>query len=238
MALNETEDRSLTPQNMRRYDGSQWRQFDSKTGSQTVLTSRGQELLKYNPELRGLLAAYRDEAVAVLNGKGSEFSSQVRRYFRTGGNSRVYKIGDTELLVKEGIKKNRPSLWKALDSMDYLYGVCLKHLDPYVKVPDHYGLFIPKGYQTEYLLMRKINSGITVEDIVKGRVRVDERIKDEVVQDFSDLKPKVLGAIQKTRQNQAIPYRNLLTDWTDRNVLVDLTTRAREKPYTLWIIDQ
>lgn len=232
------ENRNLTQENMQRYDGSQWRKFDFNTGGQVVLTSRGLELLSYNPGLRHLLQEYRDEAVAVINGNLSESSSQVRSYFRTGGNSRVYKVAGSELLVKEGIKETRPSLWKALDSMDYLYGVCLKHLDPYVRVPDHYGLFIPADYQTEYLLMRKINSGITVQDVVKGRVLVDEGIKAEVAQDFLDLKPKVLGAIQKTRQNQSIPYRNLLSDWTDRNVLVDFTTRAKDKPYTLWIIDQ
>lgn len=87
-------------------------------------------------------------------------------------------------------------------------------------------------------MMQKINSGITVKDVVRGRVSASDEVKQMVAEEFDGLKPRVFGAVQKVRQHHDIPYKNLLTDWSDENVLVDFTTQPRKKPYTLWVIDQ
>lgn len=237
MTSPNNKDIPMTISKIPRYDGGNWRTFQFRNGSKLTLTSRGQELLKYNPDLRRVLHGYKDEATAS-NTKSSNEDELIRNFFRPGGNSRVYKVSDYELLVKEAKKGTRPSLEVALDSMDYLYGACLQYLAPYIRVPDHFGLFIAAETGVEYLLMQKINSGITVKDVIRGRVSVNEEIVKLVEEDFNGLKPKVLDAVQKVRQRFDIPFKNLLTDWTDENVLVDLTTQPRKKPYTLWIIDQ
>lgn len=219
------------PEYTRRFDRASWRSFKLSEGGSAILTARGMELLYHNKPLRVLLREYRDEARHNTIGK-------VRKYFRPGGNSTVYKLADTEILIKEGERKGRPPLWNALDRMDYLYGICLQYLDPYVRVPDHYALFSPANSDQEYLMMRKINNGVTVEDVQRGRVSVEDRVREEVNRDFSTLKERVREVINISKSHKQIPYRNLIPDWTPANVLVDLHTRPVNKPYTLWIIDQ
>lgn len=214
-----------------RYDGGNWREFVFGNGTKAVLTSRGRELFAFNPELRNKLNVYRSEAEGNISGF-------MRTKFRPGGNSTVYRLGDTELLIKEGLRGNRPPLWLSLDRMDYLYGVCERFLDPYVKVPDHYALFTPAIGHVEYLLMRKINNGVTVEDVKKGRVAVAESTMESVAEDFLTLKKTIKDAIDRMQHTLKIPYPNLLPDWSESNVLVDFTLQPRDKPYTLWIIDQ
>lgn len=227
-------------ENIIRYDGNQWQRKELTNGGSMVLTSRGLELLSFNSPMQTLLQRYKEEVAQVRQGQFLPAVDAVaRRFFRSGGNSSLYKVGDSEVLIKEGKRAGRPSLWESLDRMDYLYGICMGYLDPDVRVPDHYGLYTPPDpTEPEYLMMRKINNGVTVEDVARKRVSLPDQLKDQVEQDFSSLKTRVRAVIQKVQQFQQIPYRNLLPDWTDANVLVDFTTHTRTRSYTLWIIDQ
>lgn len=218
--------------NIRRYDGSIWRTFEFHDGGELILTARGLELIWANNPLRHLLKDYQEDAAKNLD------PGKVRRYFRPGGTSTVYRLGNTEILIKEAEIRNKPQLREALERMDYLHGICLKYLDPFVRVPDHYGIFTPANSNTEYLMMRKINDGVTVRDVLRERVIVGKEIREEVEKDYNSLKPKILDAVALASRYQQIPYRFLLSDWKDENVLVDFTLRSADKPYTLWIIDQ
>lgn len=222
-----------------RYDGNQWRRWDLGDGGYVVLTSRGQELLTYNAPLEALLGRYAEEIALVRTDQPRSNEDPVRRFFRVGGNSSIYQVGDADILIKEGKRVDRPSLWESLDRMDYLYGICMSYMHPNVRVPDHFGLYVPADpTESEYMMMRKINNGVTVRDVVRKRLTVSDEIRKQVEQDFSSLRTRLRVAIQETKQHQQIPFRNLLPDWDDDNVLVDFTTHPAAKPYTLWIIDQ
>lgn len=240
-----------TRQTESRFDGSVWYSYKFNNGNELTLTSRGQELLSYNPKLRGLIRGYISEAKIAAEVKDMDKNQRdgllnkppiFRTIFRRGGNSEVYHLLDngvkSNLLIKEAERGTRPSLQIALRSMDYLQGVCLRELNPLVGIPDHYALFQDNQNGIEYLLIQRIDDGITVQDILRGRVAVDPNIVKAVEADFSQLKKQVITAISNFRERLNIPYKNLLTDWTDANVLVDLKTRSNIRPYTFKIIDQ
>ncbi len=211
-----------------RYDGSRWRSFALRDRGVLVFTSRGQELLSNNPLLRSILVGYKNEAV---NNRTDEF----RRWFRAGGNSDVYTLNSTPLVIKEASTAH--SVWSALDRMDYLHGICLRSLPNYVRVPDHYAALYSKNLKKQYLVIQKVNDGITVADLINGVVSVDSKEKELAMRDFGGLEEQVIKAIDKSPGRDAMP-KNLLPDWDAGNVVVDFDTSTRLKPFTYWIIDQ
>jgi hypothetical protein len=129
---------------MPRFDDSQWRIYDIQRGK-VVLTENGQKLFDHNPDLRAILGEYRHD---LLNPSQMPIA---RRPFKHGGNSDVFEVGNTNLVIKEA--KNTQSIWSALDRMDYLYAVCQRSLPPYVRVPEHYGALFSADLSRQYLLM-------------------------------------------------------------------------------------
>ncbi len=231
MNIIETSNISPTHDSMKRSDGSLWKLYNFR-GGQLVLTSRGQELLSHNLNLRRHIQSYKSESRAAQR-YGTE-----RIFFRPGGNSEIFKLGETDLLIKEATKNTRSSLWQALDRMDYLYTLCLQNLYPYIRVPEHYGLLIPNEGINDYMLMRKINNGITVMDLIRGRVNVSPDIVSSIKSDFASLKHRIMEASKKTPMFKKYKYPFILSDWKEDNVLADLHTVNKDRPYTLWVIDQ
>lgn len=220
-----------------RYDGSRWRRFDLQERGFLVLTSRGQELLSHNPALRKGLLGYKNEA--KNNNEGG-----IRKWFKAGGNGDVYLVGNTPLVIKEASTAH--SVWSAMDRMDYLYGICARYLPKYIKVPDHYGILTAPDLKRQYLIMQKVNEGLTVADLENGLyTTVQTYLKDLAIREFkgsdSERKPsleaRVREAIEKTPGKEYMP-KNLLPDWDAGNVIVDFDTPNKEMPFTFWIIDQ
>lgn len=218
-----------TSEYLERYDGSRWRRFDLHEGGFLVLTTRGQELLSHNPELRKKLLGYRNEA---RRGENSEH----RKWFKAGGNSDVYTLGDYPMVIKEASTAH--SAWSALDRMDYLFGICVRSLPPHIRVPDHYGVLTSRNLRKQYLLIQKVNDGLTVADLVEGDAFAPRPyLKDLVLREFDGLEDKVKKAIDKTPGRQYMPT-NLLPDWDSGNTIVDFDTPTTTMPFTFWIIDQ
>lgn len=216
-----------------RFDGSRWRIFTLPSGGRVVLTSRGNEILSYNPQLRHVLMEYKRDA-QTRNENG------LRKWFRAGGNSDVYTVGNTDLVVKEASTSH--SVWSALDRMDYLQGIAVRHLPTYIRVPDHYGIVFPRNgghFNRQYMLIQKVNEGLTVADLKNKDVKVDmpEWMKELALKEFETLEEKVQEAIDKATGRDFMP-KNLLPDWDAGNVIVDLSTPRKEMPFTFWIIDQ
>lgn len=213
-----------------RYDGSRWRLFELPSGGKLVLTARGSELLSFNPTLRHTLLDYRREA-------RSNQAHSARQWFRAGGNSDIYQVGQSGMVIKEASTAH--SVWFALDRMDYLEGICRRHLPSYIRVPDHYGVLIPGSGARQYLLMEKVNEGLTVADLKEGVNGVDmpDWMKKLAIKEFEGLETKVKEAIDKATGRNFMP-KNLLPDWDAGNVIVDQSTPRKDMPFTFWIIDQ
>lgn len=218
-----------TPEPIKRYDGSTWRAFHTQDGTHIVVTQRGLELLKFNPALRKTILNYRDDGNPF-----TQSTTGIRKYFKAGGNGDVYNLNDYPILIKESFSQH--SLWSALDRMDYLHGICIRYLPPFIRVPDQYGVLFSRKSPKEYLMMQKINEGLTVADIIDG-YPVDESLKEVILREFSTLKEKIESAIKVNNGDQGISS-NLLPDWDAGNTLVDLGTKTKDHPFTFWIIDQ
>lgn len=209
-----------------RFDGSKWRVYDVD-GGHLVLTQNGQHLLSKNPSLGGALRRYRHE---VLNPQDSPF---VRKPFRHGGNSDVYDVGDTGLVMKEA--GNRQSIWFALERLDYLYGICEQSLPPHIRVPEHYGALFSTNLDRQFLLMEKVNNGITIQDVVDNGS--DPKKVEMIKTAFNGARSLLDEAIARHAKDDGYPH-SLLVDWHEGNVVVDFGKPAGEYPFTLYIIDQ
>lgn len=209
-----------------RFDGSKWRVYDVD-GGHLVLTQNGQHLLSKNPSIASALRTYRDEALNPV------VSPIIRRPFRHGGNSDVYDVGDTGLVIKEA--GNEQSIWFALERLDYLYGICEQSLPPHIRVPEHLGALFSKNLDKQFLLMEKINNGLTIQDVVDDG---SEPEKAKIVETaFEGAKLLLDEAIVAHATDDGYPH-SLLVDWHEGNVIVDFAKPAGDYPFTLYIIDQ
>lgn len=218
---------STFPRNefMQRFDGSKWRIFDIE-GGQVVLTENGQELFGRNPGLRASIREYRHDLLNPFQ------TPNVRRHFRQGGNSDVFEVGNTGLVMKETHASQ--SIWFSLERLDYLYAICQRSLPSYVRVPEHYGALFSSGLSRQYLLMQKANDGITIDDHLSNGDTNEALV---VKKAFDKAKKMLDDAIAKHAREDGFPD-NLLVDWHEGNVIVDFSSPTKDMPFTLCIIDQ
>ncbi len=216
---------------LERYDGSRWKKYETPTGGVLILTTRGQELMSYNPILRKKIIDYK-------NLVKDDAENDLRKWFRAGGNGDVYTLGEDPLVVKEASTAH--SLWSSLDRMDYLHGICLKQLPAHIRVPEHYGIFFSRSprVRRQYSLMEKVNDGLTVADLINGQgTNWPLKEREQAMSEFQGLEEVVRDAIKKAPNRDMLPG-NLLPDWDAGNTIVDFYTPTRAKPFTFWIIDQ
>lgn len=135
------------------FDKSKWKIFHLSL--EVVVTSSGQKLLRMKSELLCQLHEYREDI------RTNRYN--VIHYFRSGGNSDVYDLSGTSIVIKEALPGN--SAWSILNSMDKLYYLCREALYPLVRAPEHYGLISCRQLPCEYLIMQKTNDGLTVEEV-------------------------------------------------------------------------
>ncbi len=209
-----------------RFDGSRWRMFDLNGGN-LVLTQNGQELVSKRPSVLTDLKGYRHE---LLN---PGMPASMRRPFRHGGNSDVYEVGDTDLVIKEA--GNEQSVWFSLERLDYLYGICEESLPPFIRVPEHYGALFSAKLDRQFLLMQKVNNGFTIQDLLDDNSNPQRA--GMVKGAFDRAKSLLDQAIKRHELEDGYPHR-LLTDWHEGNVIVDFEKPTNEYPFTLYVIDQ
>jgi len=232
-------------------DGAIWRQFEIE-GGVIVLTSSGQELLKHqNPHtFFESLRQYKDAV------EGRNHNGNARQYLANGGNGEVYSIAGHSLVVKES--RSSHSLYSALQRMDTLSRVIETHLPHWVSVVPHYGLITARNLDREYLLMQKIDNGISLEDLVQYVNRSSARSDSltasigkyfpnlnhadiEVLLDqVRELEDKLKEYVNNSEAlEQGHTYKSLMPDPNYANILVEpLNTPIGGKRFKLWIIDQ
>lgn len=210
-----------------RFDGSKWRIFDLSNHGKLVLTTRGGNLFRNNSDLWRAINQYRHDI--------KDHTSSVRKYFRSGGNSDVYSVGEHPLLIKETFSAH--SAWSSLDRMDYLYGICEGFMPPHINVPMHYGILFSQKMTRQYLLMHKVNDGTTVADVYNGIYPVKPSLRRTVLEEYDKAEMLIKRYID-TQLNQEECFTNLLPDWERNNVVVDFDQPIGTYPFSLWIIDQ
>lgn len=229
-------------------DGARWRQFEIDNGV-LVLTSSGLELFR-GKNARSIVHALRSYRQDVI---GSRKNGSSRKYLANGSNGEVYSLFGCELVVKES--RSIHSLYYALYRMDTLSRIVESYFPHWVSVVPHYGLVASRNPDREYMLMKKINGGVTIEDFMQysksGKARSKEltRLIQKEFQYFDlsclksqyeELQKRMEIFIQsdEARKN-GYTHNSLFPDMNYGNVLVEpLKTPIGGKLYKMWIIDQ
>lgn len=232
-------------------DGARWRQFEI-AGGVIVLTSSGNELFQ-GPNAKDIITSIRNYIEDITRRKQN---GDTRQYLANGGNGEVYTIAGHSLVVKESRSKH--SLYSALQRMDTLSRVIETHLPHWVSVAPHYGLITSRELDREYMLIEKIDNGISLEDLVqfirRGSAR-SQSLTDAIELNFPGFSETDLALLEaqiqelKTRlksyaesdeaKEHNHTYDNLLPDPNYANILVEkLKTPLGGKHYKFWIIDQ
>lgn len=230
-------------------DGATWTSYPLE-GGELLLTAQGNQLLHDSPEVIRLFRAYRKAVTNRTPGRAripEVDGMPARQHFTSGGNSDLYTFG-SRLVVKEGT--GAMSLYSALERMDELHNVLEKGSVPrWIDMPTHYGLLVARSLDRQYLLMEKVDAGITVEHVVKGGGTTAAQ-REELATKFGDMGSRrrweVAGQFSLMREhlNEAISRQGLnpdqyLPDWHEGNVLVEpLKVPIGDSHYKFWIIDQ
>ncbi|MBP7806351.1 hypothetical protein KA057_01580 [Candidatus Gracilibacteria bacterium] len=211
-----------------------------------------------------LLSAYREsfEAGAIDDG--------VREYVNTGGEAAFYGIGESNVGVRE-VNRSDFNDEDALYRMDQIAHLLeLGGLPRWVHTPIQYGILtIPRDVYAsgrtgtafdKFMIMEKIDSGVSVFDIVDNprsdklsaaikrefgfkSFNTDEyrAFQSEISVIFEEVKKKLHDTCIKHKDElpPGTSFETLFTDLLSRNMLVTLNKPPiGGSKYSFWIIDQ
>lgn len=225
-----------------KFDGSVWQQFETDN-SLIVVTGVGRQLLA-GQHLSGLLHNYIDDHISG--------NDHTRHFLAEGANSQVYTVGDQPLVIKES-KEDGDELLPALERMDTLINAVEKHCPRWIDIPKHYGVLISKqDYSKQFMLIEKIDDGITVGDILQpgdtemrptqNRIsdifgNVTDDFKDEVSNRFSTLQTRMRVALMAEYMTPDTYLPDI--DNNLHNVVMErLDTPIAGSHIKYWVIDQ
>jgi hypothetical protein len=229
-----------------KFDGSVWRQYESQDAV-IILTGMGRELMP-----RSGLAKVLGRYVCDLSA-GREEPCNTRRYLASGGNARVFSVDDLPLVVKE-TTEGGDQLLPALERMDGLFHAIENHCPRWIDIPKHYGLLIPKADPLrQYLLMEKIDDGVSVGDIYRyGHTPREPHLEAAIQEHFGIVTPElnneVMGRYKQIRRElhsallaERLNPDNYMPDidYNLDNVLVERrATPIAGSLIKFWVIDQ
>lgn len=236
------------PSHITRFDGAIWDQHSIGEGSLTV-TSSGRDLLSNRPEIKLAIEQY---MIAVTEPQAS--TPGIRRFLAEGNHARVYSVGDTGLVMKERKSIVADPLWPAIQRMDFLADVIQKHCPRWIDIPAHYGVYQPDDTSgKEFMLMEKIDSGVTVGDVMGAHDMPREpHIGEAVMRIFRGVTPQTQIAVKSQFDEMKSQLKSglitegaapdaFLTD-IDHNmynaIVEPLSTPVAGSHYKLTIIDQ
>lgn len=236
--------------NAERFDGSQWRVYDTPN-SVIWLTGSGRNLLARDRKLHGYFKEYLQ---AIEEGEYSQLSA--RPFFAKGSQSKVFSLGDKQLLIKEA-KPNSELLIPSLERMDRLVDAVERRCPRWIDVPHHYGALMPKNDITrQFMLLEKIDAGVTVGDIL-GYGQLNQRsdtgfLADGAMERFGTITPELqeevrnkfleMGGILRSAliENKLSPDEYLPDfEYNPYNVALErLSTPEAGSQIKYWVIDQ
>ncbi len=236
--------------NVERFDGSRWRIYDTPK-SLIWLTGSGRQLLAGDPKLHG----YFKEYLEAFN-QGDFSSESARPFFAKGSQSKVFSLGDKQLLVKEA-KQNGELLIPSLERMDRLVDAVQRSCPRWIDIPHHYGVLMPKSDPSkQFMLLEKIDSGVTVGDILDtdrsvqrsdtgflsaGALESFGEITPELKYEVKDHFEKMGGLLRKALLENRLSPDEYLSDFDHNpyNVALErLRIPEAGSQIKYWVIDQ
>jgi hypothetical protein len=237
-----------------RSDGSKWRTYETPN-SIFVLTGVGRSLI-LEDGLYTKLQAYSQD---LIENDTDTQEPKTRNFLAAGGNAKVFSVGDTQLAIKEARMStdelSPDQLLPALERMDRLVYAIEKNCPRWIDIPQHYGVLIPKKNPLQqFMLMQKIDSGITVTDILSAgskNERTEHYLNPSSLVSFGPIDSTTKSEIKKLYEEMLVKVRNsLMLEYmspdeylpdikNQDNVLVErLQNPIAGKMFKLWIIDQ
>jgi hypothetical protein len=230
------------------FDGSVWRQYESEN-SFFLLTEVGRRLMVAE-KIGHLLRNYADDYF-----HDRESTDDTRSFLAEGGNARVFSVGDSRLAIKEK-RPGGDDLFASLHRMDRLIHAVTVDTDcpRWIGVPQHYGIVMDKSDPTkQFMLMEKIDAGVTVGDIkhydseprephLKASVEdiygvPDQEFKEEIIGRYGI----VIGELRRALMAKYLSPDRYIPD-IDHNpynvVLEPLAAPVDDSDIKFWIIDQ
>ena len=238
----------------RQFDGSEWHRYETPD-SHVFLTSQGRELFGKNHGVSKSLREYAREA-QIEYATPRNGSYETRTFLAEGQNARVFNVEGTGLVVKEK-KTIGDDILKSLGRMDRLVSSVESHAPRWVDIPRHYGALVLKSdLGKQYLLMEKVDAGVSVGDIVAFREGLDgarePHLYNSVEDNFGSVTEDLVDEVESKFQLIRYILRDSLLsdglspdvylpdlDYNRYNVLVekiDTPVAGSDKKY--WVIDQ
>ena len=228
-----------------RFDGARWVEIDTPDEN-VVITSAGRAFLAAN-NIAGLMRDYIYDAQ-----EGVESQDSTRRFLAEGANARVFSVGDAPLVVKEKRPGSHRDLLEGLDRMDYLAYVIEQHCPRWISLPRHYGFLAPKSdLSRQFLLMEKVDEGVTIGDVLDaGDTPREPHLGEAVVRIFGAVSPdfkeqlraqyaELHEHVENALYQEGHVPDTYLTDMKPYNVIVEpLSTPVAAHNFRLTLIDQ
>jgi len=228
-----------------KFDGSVWRQYESPDAL-ILLTEQGRKLAAAESISR-LLRSYSYDYQA------DKEELDTRRFIAEGGNARVFSVKEARLAVKE----KRPAgddLFESLYRMDRLYHAVTHHCPDWIGIPKHYGIVaLKEDTAKQFLLMEKIDEGVTVGDILHYRSvprephlkesteRLHGPITDEVIEEAAGRYEMILGHLRKALMAEYLKPETYIPDIDHNpyNIVVEpMANPDEDNSLKYWVIDQ
>jgi hypothetical protein len=232
-------------------DGARWFVYDQEQDPRgyTIITSEGHSLLQCQDQegyLRSLIHRYRAAELGTMALLGED--PDIRQELGRGQQAIVYRMGRFAVREEVGIKDFHVALGE-LQRMDAINNFMEHGLPRWLNLPAHYALHVDPSRQMTYGLMERIDSGLTVEDVVnfpdipanRAKVLIKETTGDvaDAQACVPELYERAHEALVQAIESDGKNPDQYLTDWKPRNVLVDrLRTPVAGSRYSLSVIDQ
>ena len=234
-----------------RFDKAVWRQYETDS-MLYLLTSSGRNLFRRN-HISRLLSSY------IVNLENdSETSNGSREFLGEGANARVFSISE-DLVVKESKHNAEPlSFLASTQRMDHLIDAIQKNCPRWIDVPNHYGVAVSRdGYSKQFMLIQKIDHGVTVGDILTSAGDRDTRVEygllnPYALERFGRITPEIIEEVRerfkllKAHVTSALIAEHLNPDEyvpdlenNPYNVVLErLDTPIADSNFRYWLIDQ
>jgi hypothetical protein len=230
--------------------GEQWRRYELADGF-VITTDSWRALVSDYPEAPGEVNAYRRQLVAAQSGQLSVQDSvddPARTYIAEGGDGTVFAVGEL-MVAKEAKSWSGKSFLEYFERMENLRAVIQEHLPHWVGTPANYGIYVSEDRVHQNLLMQRIGSGITLDDIRKPekaalfkRARLYRMLgsmttgeHEELGERYTDTHMALVDAFRR----EGLRYEDHIKDWGPHNIIVEkLRAAIADSRFKLWIIDQ
>lgn len=233
-------------------DGARWSVYENpqQVSEYAIVTSSGQELLCGSElaEVETLVQQYHAVEQGLMDAADAA-DPAIRQELGRGQEAIVYRMGRFAVREVSGTQDVYHSLGE-LERMGAINGVIEERLPRWLDLPKQYVLYADPQQQKTYMLMDRIDGGLTVEDIqsypdlspVKSAL-VEREIGHELIEEaqetVSDLYEIAFKILSDEIRNKGKDPDHYLTDWKSRNVVVDrLRTPVAGSRFKLHVIDQ